>query len=194
MCADGLVGACEVRIDVVSTAVVLVHWAITCFNATKLFSFLLWFLHFFSLSIKMSLVRWFVRCLPWCLAVHVFLARLREVMGRMLPGSVVGSVVTSFVGSLYKTETQNHMWAHLQGDVSNGRFVRNVLSLGEWNLPVNPSIGLAERQNTVSLRQYWNYIRHHVVGYSWLWTSHSWTTKFSCGHKLWGSAVAVRRC
>jgi len=41
ICADGLVGACEVRIDVVSTAVVLVHGAIICINATKLFPLLL---------------------------------------------------------------------------------------------------------------------------------------------------------
>jgi hypothetical protein len=39
-CADGLVGACEVRIDV-STAVVLVQWVIMCINTTKLCSFLL---------------------------------------------------------------------------------------------------------------------------------------------------------
>lgn len=41
MYADGLVGACEVQIDVVSTAVVLVQWVIICMNATELCSFLL---------------------------------------------------------------------------------------------------------------------------------------------------------
>jgi len=76
--------------------------------------------------------------------------------------------------------------------MSAGKFVGNVLSLGEWKLPVNQSSGLAERQNTVSLRQCWNYIRHHDVGYSWLWASHSSAAKFSCRHQSWGSAVVVR--
>jgi len=97
-------------------------------------------------------------CALFSLVVHPFLARLREGMERLLPVGVEDSVVTVFVGSLYITETLNHMWLHLQGDMSAGNFVGNVPSLGEWKLPVNPSSGLAERQNTVSLRQYWNYM------------------------------------
>jgi hypothetical protein len=49
----------------------------------------------------------------------------------MLPADVEGSVVTAFVGSLYKTETHGHMQVHLQGDMSAGKFVGNVRSLGE---------------------------------------------------------------
>jgi hypothetical protein len=120
-----------------------VRWILLSIDTTKLCSFLLWYFHFCSVSIKMR----FVRCLFWCSAVHVFLARLREVMERMLLASVEGSV-TAFVGSVYKTETHNHMWVNLQWEVSAGKFVGSVLRFGEWKLPINPSSGLAERQNT----------------------------------------------
>jgi hypothetical protein len=40
------------------------------------------------------------------------------------------------------------MWVHLQVGMSARQFLQNVRSLGEEELPLTPSIGLSEHQNT----------------------------------------------
>jgi hypothetical protein len=40
------------------------------------------------------------------------------------------------------------MWVHLQVDMSARHFLQNLPGLGEEELPLTPSIGLSELQNT----------------------------------------------
>jgi hypothetical protein len=41
------------------------------------------------------------------------------------------------------------MWVHLQVGMSARQFLQNVPGLGEEELPLTPSIGLSEPQNTL---------------------------------------------
>lgn len=93
----------------------------------------------------MSLVGWLFSVLtPFCKRVWETVEHL------LLTFSIMGlSHHCTSWRSVQNLKLTNNMWVHLQGDMSAWQFVPNVPSLGEGKLPLIPSIGLSELQNTL---------------------------------------------
>jgi hypothetical protein len=102
-------------------------------------------------------------------------------MERMLPVSDEDSVVTTFAGGLYTTETHNQMWVRLQDDMSAGKSVRNALSLGEWKWAVNPSMA------SPNVKTHCYYVSRGIAYVTMLWA----TADFFELTILWSRNLAV---